>query len=283
MPLTQDGAAGNLVKFDKGEIVFTGRLADALAFLIGAGADREGMVGAIESAGDEGFVRVGDFGVARAGRGGWAISGHCGDAEAGPDGVAIIAGSGVAAADRGGIAVAHGEATAVAGARGTAVSYAKRYGKATAGRYGVAIGLGSRFASIDCAERGAALFPGSFSHVNAGDEAVAFGGWRTRVFAGRNGIAVSWNGYVSGGPGCLLVLIGPEREVRTAVVDENGDVPAEFAQWQEEVVRERPLRDAAAEPAPSDNDNNNDEPAMTEEELLRGLEGLEARQPDAPE
>lgn len=200
------------------------------AVLSGAGSDENERTAAppAASAGSSAILCPGTEDMVCAPDDGWAIAGAGGTAVAGFGGLAKAGEN--AEADDDGIAITGGGRARV-GHRGVAICDAKRYGTAQAGDGGIAVGLGTRFGMISAGAAGAAIYGGGFGVVAAGDGAIAIGGAASSVTTGRNGIAISSGKCPSGKSGSLLVCRGPEGDFRWAVVDQDGDIPAEFRQW----------------------------------------------------
>lgn len=167
------------------------------------------------------------------------------------DGWAIAEGSGVATAGVGGLArsweAAHardggiaitGGGKAHAGDRGIAICDDKRYGAAEVGNGGVAVGLGSRYGMISAGSAAAAIYGGSFGIVTAGDEGVAIGGFESKVRVGARGVAIASCKCPLGGPGSLLVCRGPDGDLRSTVVAEDGEISPEFLLWAMQFERQ---------------------------------------------
>jgi hypothetical protein len=118
---------GGKVKFPKGNVVFCGPRAGAIAY-VRARAPVGTLVVGTTTAGYRGVATAGDYDTATAGDHGTAVAGYRGVATAGNDGAATAGNHGTATAGH--------FATATAGDYGTAT--AGDYGTATAGYYGTA-------------------------------------------------------------------------------------------------------------------------------------------------
>jgi hypothetical protein len=153
-----------------------------------------------------GIVLPSDDGTAVVGPGGLARAGE--KAQAGDGGIAITGGG-----------------TARARHRGVAICDAKRYGTAEVGDGGIAVGLGTRFGTITAGPAGAAIYGGAFAIVTAGDDGIAIGGSESFVSTGRNGIAISTGKCPLGKSGSLLVWRRPEGDFRSAIIDQDGEIP----------------------------------------------------------
>lgn len=217
-------AVRGVVKFAAGTVLFFGTREAVIGQLSALGSDCALLASrSFRAAGNGGIAVAPDDGTALAGHAGWAMApggqGACADA----DGIAVSSG-GTAEVGRGGLALAFNAGTARAGDHGIAVSDGKRYGEAHAGDQGVALGRG-KFKRITAGHGGAAISQGGDVAL-AGDEGVAIGLGSAHVQAGANGVAIAIGGTVSGGPGCLLVGIAPDRSwVVTARVGVDGIAP----------------------------------------------------------
>ncbi len=216
-------AVAGTVKFAEGLVAYLGTRAQVITQLAGMGVRCEGLSSpGFSVAGNSGIASAGPEGFALAGQAGWALAPRGGAAEAGVDGVAIAA-NGPAQAGDGGLAVADGQGVARAGDRGVAVSEGKRFGEARAGAEGVAAGRG-RYKDIVAGEGGAAVARAG-AYATARDHGVAVGG-NGHVHAGRDGVAVSMGGTVSGNVGCLLVVTDGRRTCFSyGIVGEGAIVP----------------------------------------------------------
>lgn len=205
-----DGSAvRGVVKFAVGTILFYGEREAVIGQLSVLGGDCALLASRSFRAAGNGRIAIapGD-GTALAGHAGWAIAPGGQSARADADGVAISSG-GAANAGRGGLAMAFRGGIAKTGDNGVAVSDGKRYGEAHVWDYGVAIGRG-KFKRVTAEVASAAISRGGDVAI-AGDDGVAIGLDSQHVQAGANGVAIAVGGTVSGGAGCLLVAIAPDR------------------------------------------------------------------------
>ncbi len=81
---------GEKVKFPRGSVVYCGQMRGAIDFLIAAGIDSTGMIGAVVTAGYSGTATAGYSGTATAGDRGTATAGYSGTARGGLDATLII-------------------------------------------------------------------------------------------------------------------------------------------------------------------------------------------------
>lgn len=224
VPMIEGRAVHGVVKFATGTILFYGAREAAIGQLSALGGNCALLASrSFRAAGNGGIAVAPGDGAALAGHAGWAIAPAGQNACADADGVAISSG-GAANAGRGGLALAFNAGIAKASDNGVAVSDGKRYGEAHAGDWGVAIGRG-KFKRVTAGLAGAAISRGGDVAL-AGEEGVAIGLNSEHVQAGANGVAIAIGGTVSGGPGCLLVSIAPDRSwVVTARVGVDGIAP----------------------------------------------------------
>ncbi|WP_291821490.1 hypothetical protein [Bosea sp. (in: a-proteobacteria)] len=217
-------AVRGVVKFAAGTILFYGAREVVIGQLSALGGDCALLASqSFRVAGNGGIAIAPDDGAALAGHAGWAIAPGGQNACADAAGIAIASG-GTAHAGRGGLALAFNAGIARADDDGVAVSDGKRYGEAHAGDRGVAIGRG-KFRRVTAGVAGAAI-ASEGDVAMAGDEGVAIGLNSEHVQAGTDGVAVAIGGTLSGGPGCLLVSIAPDRSwAVTARVGVDGIAP----------------------------------------------------------
>jgi hypothetical protein len=243
------GGVQAAVRFESGEIVFSGSPGRVLEVLLTLGVDRAHLSGRLTLAGDRDIAQVGDSAVAVVGRSGWALAGNYAEAIAGSDGIAR-AYSSYAEVGPHGIAITDEEGYSKAGAGGVAISLGKRYGEAEAGDGGLAIGRG-RFKILWAGRGGAAIGMDHGAHVAVYDGGVAIGDNHTR--AGRNGVAIALGGTVSGGPGCLLVQRwrdGARIRYATGVAGERGILPdVNYGVHEGKLCREENIPKPISEPA----------------------------------